>query len=332
MRLAPDSCYAYYFSRISPAHRETYRHMYRGLHSRRARIHVQTQDRVDTVHSILAYVLLDHPKLFFVDASQFDYRASGNAIELRVRYLYSRNAIRGIQELVDESTASLLSAAPHRSTCPLHMERFLYQTIARNTRYSGEEVARAADHSILGPLLNGTAVCEGYAKALKYLCDAVSLPCIVARGTASGLQGEGAEPHAWNILKLQGKYYHCDVTWDSILGGDEVLHPDYFNLSDEEMRKDHTWGADPLPLCNHTYTDVPYVVDQRDFARRLHNCLTQGERRLAVRFRTFPERDSDIVDLVCSIIDRFPAPARAKVSNVKVRYNRTQNKALITFL
>ena len=58
-------------------------------------------------------------------------------------------------------------------------------------------------------------VCEGYAKAFKYLCDHTafesSIECILAGGDM--VIGSRSEPHMWNVLKMDdGKNYLVDVT------------------------------------------------------------------------------------------------------------------------
>ncbi|MCD7822740.1 MAG: hypothetical protein LUG86_01780 [Oscillospiraceae bacterium] len=53
-------------------------------------------------------------------------------------------------------------------------------------------------------------VCEGYAKAFKYLCDLAGIDCITVSGKMTGGTGEGA--HMWNIVRLDGVNYLVDVT------------------------------------------------------------------------------------------------------------------------
>ena len=58
-------------------------------------------------------------------------------------------------------------------------------------------------------------VCEGYAKAFKYLCDQSSfsndISCILVTGRMTG--GTGAGNHMWNIVNMEdGKNYLVDVT------------------------------------------------------------------------------------------------------------------------
>ena len=63
--------------------------------------------------------------------------------------------------------------------------------------------------------INTNVVCEGYAKAFKYLCDLTEwadkeFDCRLVTGTMSG--GTGAGPHMWNIVHIGGNNYLVDPT------------------------------------------------------------------------------------------------------------------------
>ena len=47
-------------------------------------------------------------------------------------------------------------------------------------------------------------VCQGYAFALKYLCDEANIPCTVVTSST----------HMWNLVKLNEKWYIVDTTWN----------------------------------------------------------------------------------------------------------------------
>lgn len=53
-------------------------------------------------------------------------------------------------------------------------------------------------------------VCEGYAKAFKYLCDESDIGCLIVEGHIDS--GTGAGNHMWNYVELDGKWYLVDVT------------------------------------------------------------------------------------------------------------------------
>lgn len=91
-----------------------------------------------------------------------------------------------------------------------------------------------------GCLVEGRAVCEGYAKAFILLCSRYGIECVPVVGTTLDEDGE-AVPHMWNMVKLDEKWYHFDLTWDDPITtiGDDFIKYDYFALSDEEISQDH---------------------------------------------------------------------------------------------
>lgn len=67
--------------------------------------------------------------------------------------------------------------------------------------------------NIYGALIDGEVVCEGYAKAFKYLLDELEIPCIVVSGEAINSEGH-SEAHMWNYVLINDVWYAVDVTWD----------------------------------------------------------------------------------------------------------------------
>ena len=89
--------------------------------------------------------------------------------------------------------------------------RMVHDYLVNNLEYDGSDESTA--YSIYGALVNKRAVCEGYAKAFKYVLDEMNIPCILVRGIAKNTEGE-SEGHAWNYVKINGEWYAVDVTWD----------------------------------------------------------------------------------------------------------------------
>lgn len=84
-------------------------------------------------------------------------------------------------------------------------------------------------HQPTGVFLNGQAVCEGYAEALKLLCDRENIPCIIVVGTGNG----GA--HEWNYVQMEdGKWYGMDVTWDDQDKASSIYY-DFFLSGSESL-------------------------------------------------------------------------------------------------
>ena len=103
-------------------------------------------------------------------------------------------------------------------------------------------------YTAYGALVNRTSVCAGYALAYERLMDQVGIPCEYVTGmTTNGY-------HAWNIIQIDGEWYHVDVTWDDPIPNREgYVRYDYFLKSDYAMSRDHvSWEA------SHTCTSTKY--------------------------------------------------------------------------
>ena len=110
--------------------------------------------------------------------------------------------------------------------------------------YNDPNNAAPNTHSILGIIFDGKAVCAGYASTYNALCGMVGLECTYVIGEAGG------GSHGWNIVKVDGNYYHVDTTWDDTGGGES---DEYFLKSDEFMQRNHLWEADEYPACPKSY-------------------------------------------------------------------------------
>ena len=71
------------------------------------------------------------------------------------------------------------------------------------------QLARYRSFYIEGALLDGVAVCEGFAKAFQMLCLLENIQCEMVSGVADGVD------HAWNKVYVDGKAYVVDVTYDN---------------------------------------------------------------------------------------------------------------------
>ena len=113
-------------------------------------------------------------------------------------------------------------------------------------------------HDAYGALVEGYAVCEGYAEAFQYLLHRAGIQSFLVIGDSRG------EGHEWNAVRIDGKYYHVDPTWND--QGDTIFHA-YFNTSDAVIEEDHS--IDPtvyaMPVCD-TMDAHYFTVNGNSFA------------------------------------------------------------------
>lgn len=112
----------------------------------------------------------------------------------------------------------------------------------KNECYSLNGTIPNDSHTAYGALVNKRAACDGYMSAFEVLGKACGLNVISVR--------DYVDIHAWNMINLDGDWYHVDVTWEdptpSNNYGFKKLWNRYINLTDQEVRalRDHsTWDG-----------------------------------------------------------------------------------------
>lgn len=135
----------------------------------------------------------------------------------------------------------------------LEKEIVLHNYVVKSTKYNVENYEKERitldDGSAYGVLVNGIGVCSGYAESMQLLLNLSGVECFWVVGEAGLPNDMGL--HAWNIVKIDGEYYHLDATWDDPIPdrGDKISF-NYFNLSDDKISSNHKWNKSLYKECN----------------------------------------------------------------------------------
>lgn len=181
-------------------------------------------------NGVIMEIINRHPELFYVD-SGFSYAynpRTGMITSVRPEYICTdKTAIARMQAEIDEATENALEFVPENAS-ELEAALALHDFLDTHCEYA-ENLAGTHIRNIYGALVEREAVCAGYAVAYSYLLGKV--------GIESDYVGSDPMNHAWNMIKVNGKSYHVDVTWDDpVFSG--VRHRNYaghenFLLDDE---------------------------------------------------------------------------------------------------
>lgn len=111
--------------------------------------------------------------------------------------------------------------------------KYLAEQLSMRATYDYGTVT-LANTCAYGALINGSAVCQGYAEAYQYLCMKANLWCVQVEGASNDVG------HVWNLVKLSTGTYYIDVTWADINGesNGRTLNK-YMFLTQEELLSDH---------------------------------------------------------------------------------------------
>lgn len=120
--------------------------------------------------------------------------------------------------------------------------KMVHDYIVDNTEYD-TSISQPNIYNAYGCLVNKVAVCEGYARAFKYIMDGMQIPCVLVIGEGTNTNGQ-IENHAWNYVEVNGSWYAIDCTWDDPVteGGRKVSKSakyKYFLKGSSEFSKDH---------------------------------------------------------------------------------------------
>ena len=235
---------AYYFQRMSKPQQAAYHAMKTGFTALSPSFSVPKLENRDMAE-IFFQLRLDCPEIFYVTSFSYRFYPGADHVEMVPEYLFEKSKIKEHQKALSSRIAKLVRPAQNLS--PLEKEQYIHDFICQDVRY--DKLKKSYSHEIIGPLGQGVGVCEGIAKTVKILCDALGIWCIIAISEANPEKGIKYR-HAWNILKLDGEYFHLDATFDNSLGHDGIIRYDYFNLDDARLFRDHEPVIYPIPACS----------------------------------------------------------------------------------
>lgn len=120
-------------------------------------------------------------------------------------------------------------------------------------------------HNIYGALVTKQCVCEGYAKAFKYLADTAGVESVIVKGIGTSSDGE-SEKHAWDVVKIANDWYVVDSTWDDpvVIGGGTASSTSkykYFLKGSNTINKDHTQSGFIVDGGKEFLYPVPSIND-----------------------------------------------------------------------
>lgn len=233
----------YYYEQLNKEGQRVYYALKEGLLKLQDTIMVPMIDK-KSLSDIYFMIRMDCPEIFYTVTFSYKYYQDSTSLELSPVYLFNKDRIKEHRQAMESRVKKLARQAA--SLSERDRELFIHDFILDNVKY--DKLKKEYSHEIIGALGNGVAVCEGIAKAVKILCDELNIWCIVALSENNPEKGIKYR-HAWNVIKIDGKYYHLDATFDNTLSKSDLPRHDYFNLSDRQIFRDHEPVIWKVPEC-----------------------------------------------------------------------------------
>lgn len=183
----------------------------------------------------------DYPQHFWLGKQYTVHTNGGTVMSIEPFYTMTGDQLISAKNAFN-TTVELALSGITEDMSEFEIELYLHDYLANKVAYTLEATYA---HDAYGALVEGKAVCEGYARAFQYLLMQAGIPSYVVTGESKG------EAHAWNLVKIDGEYYYVDLTWDD-QGNDNFYA--YFNVTTERLEEDHTIAEQvyDLPTCTAT--------------------------------------------------------------------------------
>ncbi len=214
-----------------------------------------TTDKVtgDELHQVILALTRDYPVINWL-GDQYKYATSiGGKTTVTLIYTVTKEEVNeGLAKLNGYTTMLLQDISPKLSDYEKAL--MAHDKIVTTVEY---DLNAENQHDAYGAIVNKRATCEGYAKAYQFLLLKLGIESLIVYGQAE-------QPHAWNMVKLDGDYYLVDTTFDDrdLSDGGHYLSREFMFLTDKEMSGTHTPSGNGtnylLPSC--TSNELNYFV------------------------------------------------------------------------
>ncbi len=248
-----------------------------------------------TMQKVYLYLRADHPEIFWFPArytwQYSDWLGENNVYAVAFQYVkcdennnptqeeFTRDEVNAMREELEQAVSAAINGITAGQS-DFDKVKNIHDYLIKNTDYQ----TSANCSNLYGALVEGTATCEGYSEAFQYLLSRVGLESLTVRGVAGAAQ----ELHQWNLVKMDGDYYHIDPTFDDpVIQGksDNYVSYQYFGLTDEAIASTHTANGENYPLPDCTATRNNYYVHRgllfSDFDEAAYQALVEEAARVA---------------------------------------------------
>lgn len=148
------------------------------------------------------------------------------------------------REAAYEKAKSVVASIPQECKTDKLKAQYLYNYVAENSVYMTDGYS-TRNVPIADLLIDGKAICDGYADTVTMLFNMAGIDS----ASANGINNSKNEGHTVNFAKLDGEYYYFDASSDSIINEKGFKPAFYFGMSWEEASDSFTFDAKFANRC-----------------------------------------------------------------------------------
>lgn len=337
------SPYKHCFDDLSTLQKHAYNEILKNVYSMPQRIVVPEITKAE-LEDVFVALLADNPDLYFMEGV-FGYGKNMLRTVCEMSYAMTAEEYREAEAKIESVCEKVISGLSNPDD-QWQTELEIHDYIIDNCEYKFDEENGLEYSTVHSVFVNGLAACEGYSKAAKMLFDMVGIESMTVRG--EGINKGVKEGHMWNIVNIDGEYYHLDCTWDDPVAEEEI--PNYilagvksygfFNVSDEMIKDTHIPDEDYVE-CTATegyyyrktekYFDKYNEETEEKILRHVSEAISDGENSVTVIFADREAYELAVTELgTKGVINDFFAKKERETDKNFVRDNLWHNPEDLT--
>lgn len=322
----------YFYHQLNELDQKVYDEIVDELCQGRLKIEVSN---LNSVNKVIIDIFNNYPEFFWIAPEARTIKTLLKNV-IQFKPLYSASDITKYQNQIKKLVQKFISKNINVHQTDYDKVLILHDYLKNSIEYDHQAVLHTNDgtnnyayaYNLVGALLKHKCVCDGFAKAMKYLCDQIGIECYVVHGVGSNMQDSG--PHAWNIVRIDGCYQHVDVTWDNQFMDDNFPLYAYLNLDDKTIARDHSWDKRFYPVCtsleyNYFKINNALIDSKAQLKKFLIDSFSLEERIIQYRVDKDSRLASEIFDCYETITQEAMRACKfVRIGNIQVQYQMEQ--------
>lgn len=231
----------------------------------------------------------------FSDDDLKEFAELGIDIHIDQRYMEPSKAVAQNQVLYTDMTSYKLIMEKLdyfevmcNKYCNTEFEKVLFTVVSLMDymKYVNTLNSKILNSCLVNALILRNGVCLDYAIALWKCLDRLGIECNVVKGFAFNHQERNSAAmfnHAWNQVKIEGKWYNVDLTWTKTMGTTKFL---LVNDEDFTIKGSHkTRFKRDVARAQISRDDVKRLVVKYRTYKNIFKEFDKGNKELELKFR-----------------------------------------------
>lgn len=247
---------------------------------------------VQELQDTFTQILFDCPQFFYLSSKYSYYYDMDNSIfAVKLNYTTDKNGYLEQKNVIDKKFSEIVNEIDDTRSSyekALLVHDYLCDNFDYDYTYS--------NYTLMDFIENKTGVCQAYTLAYNYILNELGIK-------SYSVQSDSIN-HMWNMVELNGKYYHVDVTWDDCMTG-LLGHFDHNNflITDNTINETHCtdWSVfDNISATDDTFENYSFTSSMSSYILTDYGIYCFDNNNLCVY-----DLSNDYLGVVNNLLDGF---------------------------